>query len=305
MARSFIITVDTEGDGLWEWHPGKEITTLNSEFVDRFQDFCDKFNFKSVYLTNYEMAQNDTFMEKVSKWQRDGRCEVGIHPHAWNNPPLIDLEGPFNGQPYLIEYPEEVMYEKFKNLYDLLTDKVGIPPVSHRAGRWAMNATYFNILKEFNIKVDCSHTPFISWVKSSGIIKGGPDYRHINFRPSIINGILEVPMTVRISRQFMEGSWKHRLKTLFKGQHIWLRPACETEQAMLWLINQVSREPNTDYLEFMIHSSELMPGGSPYNIKHEDVESFFRKINTIFTHVASLGYVGTTLREYYKSFKQL
>lgn len=51
--KRFIVTVDTEGDNLWEWKPGDNITTYNSRFVDRFQCLCEEFGFIPVYLCSY------------------------------------------------------------------------------------------------------------------------------------------------------------------------------------------------------------------------------------------------------------
>ena len=51
---AFIITLDTEGDNLWE--SGPVITTQNTRFLPRFQALCEKYSFKPVWLTNYEMA---------------------------------------------------------------------------------------------------------------------------------------------------------------------------------------------------------------------------------------------------------
>ena len=52
--RNFIITVDTEGDNLWRWKKGEPITTNNVHFIPRFQELCEEFGFKPVYLTKYK-----------------------------------------------------------------------------------------------------------------------------------------------------------------------------------------------------------------------------------------------------------
>lgn len=296
--KSFIITVDTEGDNLWCHHPGDEITTRNAAYIPRFQNMCEEFGFKPVYLTNYEMACSERFVADARDWLERGTCEIGVHLHAWNNPPVYNIEGPYQGQPYLIEYPEEVMREKFRTLYNLLTERFGVTPKSHRSGRWAMDATYFGILKEFGIETDCSFTPFISWVGSPGITRGGSDYTRADVKPSVIDGVLEVPMTVRLSHWPLSGKPKRKLQTLLHGRPVWLRPAMERTEAMTGLIDKVDRE-GTDFLEFMIHSSELMPGGSPYNLTQEDVERFYAKIRAVFERAASRGYEGRTLSEYH------
>lgn len=50
----------------------------------------------------------------------------------------------------------------------------------------------------------------------------------------------------------------------------------------------------------MIHSSELMPGGSPYFKTTQAVEELFLTIEKVFSLVKSKGYVGSTLYEYYQ-----
>ena len=53
--KKFIITIDTEGDNLWEWKFGDAITTENVKYLPRFQNLCNDFGFKPVWLTNYEI----------------------------------------------------------------------------------------------------------------------------------------------------------------------------------------------------------------------------------------------------------
>ena len=40
--KSFIITIDTEGDNLWAYHKGDPIKTENVKFIPRFQDLCNR-----------------------------------------------------------------------------------------------------------------------------------------------------------------------------------------------------------------------------------------------------------------------
>ena len=107
----FIITIDTEGDDLWARSRGsREITTCNAAYLPRFQSLCERFGFKPVYLTNYEMVMSDVFVEFARDVVARGACEIGMHLHAWNSPPLDPLTSDdFHFQPYLIEYPERVI----------------------------------------------------------------------------------------------------------------------------------------------------------------------------------------------------
>ncbi len=58
---AFLITIDTEGDNLWQKHDS--ITTENARYLPRFQQLCEKYGFKPVYLTNYEMAIDPFYIE--------------------------------------------------------------------------------------------------------------------------------------------------------------------------------------------------------------------------------------------------
>lgn len=299
--KHFIITVDTEGDNLWEYKKGTSIGTENAKFLPRFQTLCEKYGFKPVYLTNYEMASSEVFVAEAKEWLKRGTCEIGVHLHAWNNPPLVDLPAKFNGNPYLIEYSDEVMKQKFDFIYNLIKDKFGIQPVSHRAGRWAMDERYFRILEDYGILVDCSHTPSIDWSKNMGSTRGGSDYTDVPNCAHKIGNILEVPPTLRFMHHAKSGSLKHRIKTLLKGEAVWLRPALESCSAMKEVVDIVVNEPQTDYLEFMIHSAEMMPGGSPYFRTKDSIEKMYMEMETFFEYVSDLGYKGCTLKEYYES----
>ena len=150
MSKKFIITVDTEGDNLWNWRAGDSVSTENSRYIPRFQELCDKYGFKPVYLTNYEMACCDRFMDRAVEWQNNGACEIGVHLHAWNNPPSYPLRKTYEGQDYLIEYPEEIMRAKFDAVYSLIKSKTGNTPslVSPRAGRWPVKGHNFKPMKD-------------------------------------------------------------------------------------------------------------------------------------------------------------
>lgn len=301
--KYFIITVDTEGDNLWEYVKGNSITTNNSCYLPRFQELCNRYNFKPVWLTNYEMVSDDRFVDFAQEQQTQGNCEVGIHVHAWNNPPIYHLNGKYKGNPYLIEYPKDVMREKFATIYNLIKNRFGKAPVTHRAGRWIMNDDYFRILEDFDIRIDCSYTPGISWMGFEGeSVKDGCDYSKVSKTAHLVGNVLEVPVTIRQAHLRKGGRMLGRFKSLILGTPIWFRPAMSSLEDMMRLMDKVDAESDCDYLEFMIHSSELMPGGSPYFKTSEDIERLYEKMAILFDKAIEMGYVGATLADYYNSF---
>ena len=48
----------------------------------------------------------------------------------------------------------------------------------------------------------------------------------------------------------------------------------------------------------MIHSAELMPGGSPYFKTEADIELLYSIMDTYFRQIVSAGYTGVTLSDY-------
>ena len=80
---------------------------------------------------------------------------------------------------------------------------------------------------------------------------------------------------------------------------IWLRPDKNNLTQMIKIVDY-SVLNNFDYIEFMVHSSELMPGGSPRFKSRESVDKLYQNLNLLFNHISN-NYKGTTLQEYYKN----
>ena len=307
--KKFIITMDTEGDNLWNWHEGDEITTHNTHYLLRFQQLCEKYGFKPVWLTNYEMIMGPDYVEFIKNVEKNQTGELGMHLHAWNSPPLYKLPIANDGQPYLIEYPKNIMEEKVKFLTDLIYEKTGIRPISHRAGRWAMNQEYFNIIGKYGYKIDCSVTPGIDWSHIVGRTKDSAGSNYKNCPHSIYNvelpertKLTEVPVSILLSHRYfcdVNAPIKKQIKKIWhsiKGYPIWLRPNGSNLKEMKYLL-RCHTKTDDPYVMFMLHSSELMPSGSPSFKTDNQIEALYRDIAEVFDYAKALGYEGSTLRE--------
>lgn len=208
---AFLITIDTEGDNLWQNHD--RISTENTRFLPRFQALCEKYAFKPVYLTNYEMAVDAEYVEFARDVIARGTGEVGMHLHAWNSPPLTPLtDDDWRHKPYLIEYPAEQIRAKVDHMTKLLEDAFQTKMLSHRAGRWAFNEFYASLLLEYGYQVDCSVTPRVNWQYSPG---------H--------STLLEVSMSIQYKHSALMNAVKQgydRLRGKKRSPSVhWLRPA--------------------------------------------------------------------------------
>ncbi len=317
----FLITVDTEGDNLWA-RP-REITTRNATFLPRFQELCERYRLRPTYLVTYEMARSPAFREFGLDVLRRGTAEIGMHLHAWNTPPLIPRTADdFSYQPYLIEYPEPVMEEKVRALTDLLEDTFGVKMRSHRAGRWAFNETYARILVQHGYLVDCSVTPHVSWRCHLGAPdgSGGPDYRGFPEEAYFVDladlsrpggsPLLEVPVTIVPSGRSLAPPLRERLESVplvrrflnrFLPAVYWLRPDRRNLPHMLRIVRQAVAAGQV-HLEFMVHSSELMPGGSPLFPTREHIERLYEGLEVLF-ELSGHTCTPATLSEFYEMYR--
>ena len=78
---------------------------------------------------------------------------------------------------------------------------------------------------------------------------------------------------------------------------MWLRPIGKSVRDLVALTESVEQE-KVDFIEFMIHSSELMPGGSPYFKNNDDIDESYRIMREYFSYLAKKGYKGEKLSEF-------
>lgn len=311
---AFLITIDTEGDNLWQNHD--HISTENARFLPRFQALCEKYTFKPVYLTNYEMALDPVYVEFARDVIACSAGEIGMHLHAWNSPPLAPLTNDdWRHKPYLIEYPADQVRAKVDYITKLLEDTFQTKMLSHRAGRWAFNEYYASLLLEYGYQVDCSVTPRVNWQLSPGNPQGGggADYRYFPSQAYFIDpqniatpgtsALLEVPMSIQYKHSALINIFKQGYDRLLgkkpsPSSVYWLRPSNNNLDKMKKVV-EVSLAQGHDYLEFMLHSSEFMPSGSPTFKTQQDIEGLYWDLERLFDWLRQRT-VGMTLAKYYQ-----
>ena len=324
----FLITIDVEGDNLWSKH--RKITTRNADFLPRFQSLCESFGLKPTYLTDYEMANSPAFQDLGRDVIKNKTGEIGMHLHAWNTPPIEPLtEDDYDYVPYLIDYPRDIIKEKITYLKKLLEDNFKVKIVSHRSGRWAFNETYAQILAEHGFKVDCSVTPHVSWKFYKGAPNGdgGTDYTHFPENCYFLDlndiskpgnsSLLEVPLTIFSKEKPILDLYHKKVNQTFKNHSIarkvlirlmpnvmWFRLGyySNTAKDLLNMINQSLIEKRT-YVEFMMHSFDLMPGINPSYPKERHINDLYKDLKLLFNEVSKY-FRSATLAEFYDHMKR-
>lgn len=308
--KSFIITIDTEAEN--QWDKDGAITTENAKYLPRFQELCEKYNFIPTWLTNYEMAMDDYFVNYMKPKAIAGKCEIGMHLHAWSTPPEYEIPHVTDEKPYLIEYPVDTMEAKIKTMTSVIEERFGFRPLSHRSGRWAMDENYFKLLCKYGYSVDCSVTPGISWREHKGRsgIPGSDYSREKNTAHMTESGVLEVPLSCDKMHMFLPDSIRSfrnvlgETKRLITGRPQWLRIDNTISSAGANKLAERLSKNNADYLMFMIHSSELMPGGNPTFKNEKDIEWLYDRLEELFGLIKELGYEGKSLKDYANEYKE-
>ncbi len=250
--------------------------------------------------------------------QGAGTGEIGMHLHAWDTPPLVPLTDDDQARhPPLIAYPDQLLRAKVRTMTRLLEDTFGTRPVSHRAGRWGFDGRYARALVDEGYVADCSVTPHMVW--RYGVLEGWRerivDYRWAPedaYRPDSADvtrpgtlPLVELPMTVRRSDPLPLRRLRDRLgptsivaRALARliEPHRWLRPRSGNLRRMIGLLDDVERR-RQGYAQLILHSSELMPGGSPYFPGEADVRALYDDLEALFAH-ASRAFRGSTVGDY-------
>jgi hypothetical protein len=261
-----IITVDTETDD--QWRPGAGATIDNIFALPRFQALCEKYGMVPTYLTTYDVASDARAAAQLKAWQDAGKAEIGAHLHPWVSAPFFPGEA---GQPFPSELSDESLRAKLAALTDVIALSIGRRPTSYRAGRWGFDMRQAALLAEFGYEADTSITPSISWAETKGLEggPGGPDFSNESAAPRRLNErVLEVPMTI------LPAGLLHRTR--------WLRIFQNTTLSRLASVVRAAERRKLPAAVFMIHSSELVAGGSPYVPDDAALEHVYARLEEFF-----------------------
>ena len=309
-----LVTLDVEADDQWK-RPG-EFAFENIEVLPRFQALCDESGIRATYLVTYQVASDPRSRETLQKLAATGNCEIGAHCHAWSTPPCHPELDTGQWGTYLYEYPADMQREKLESLTHMLREAFGRAPISHRAGRWAIDPAGLSVLEDLGYAVDSSVTPLCDRRTSRGAELPGPFYvnaPHEPYHPSAADitapgsmGILEIPVTLDFAREMPR--WLRRGVTGILSRHgsqaftarllrkaglarlIRLRPTHCSGRTMIRLTSRRLAH-GASVLNYMIHSSELIPGQSDRVPDAEACDRVWRASRELFEHWADRGAV--------------
>lgn len=323
-----IVTVDTEADN--QWDHGCSLSTENIHYWKPFQAMCERYGVRPTYLITSEIAVDPVAISFLRPLVKKNKIEVGTHLHPWTTPPFLNRPGlryndlihafPSQLEPKLLE-------SKIIKLTEQITNAVDERPTSFRSGRYGFNRACANILKRLDYVVDSSVTPMQSWVNHAGLPNagGGPDFSNFSVKPCLIvtkekGFLLEIPITIVVTNFFLrqvpsllpyyqklEGILSGRFKRFnyLAPQPLWLRPLPKITLNHLLSVWREARRLSLPAVVMMFHSSELMPGASPYRPTEESVNQLLGLLSEFFSTIQKNDGEGTLLTNAAKMIQQL
>jgi len=296
----FLLTIDTEEDSAWDgrFPRHSDCTVENIRYLPAFHEFCEKQGLKPTYLIDYPVATFRNSVHIIKELYQLGNCEIGAHLHPWCNPPYKEVQSLRNS--YVNNLPRELQHQKLSLLTQAIVENLGINPSSYRAGRYGFDTSSIPVLEDLCYQVDTSVVPFrinqYPDEPSFGFVNLNPYYLdHMNVCQTGNSKILEIPITVEFPvytplwiklgyHRFPSIGIRRFLRMLFGIELVWLRPSYANVSQMIQLSEYLIQR-GIRFLNMMFHSSELMPGGSPYNKSEEDVRLFLERIQKLIVEL--------------------
>ena len=296
--RQLVVSVDTEEEGLWGGaYKIKGNTTENLRGLDRFQASCERLQVAPTYLIDAPVLDDRQAIESLSRWQRQGVCEVGSHCHPWCNPPLPD-HSPTSAETYLCNLPRETQFQKLQWLTQRIADQLGRSPTSYRAGRYGFDSTTAVILEELGYRVDSSVLPVHDYRDV-----GGPDFRLADRIPKRFLGdcgnLIEIPITAGFTCpgfRWRRALWMQLRRKPWSivraagvadrlgfARRVKLCPEGSRFEDLRGLIDSTVAE-GIETLVLMLHSSSLIAGLSPYTKTENMLEILYSCLTASIRH---------------------
>jgi len=282
------LTVDVEEEGLFSGsYPAHPASPASPAHLRRLIPLCRDHRLPLTLFCTYPVIQDPKSREIVAWWQGEMGAELGIHLHPWNTPPLTPDDGEDPRFPR-IERLEAKLATQTRSHRELL----GCTASSFRMGRFDFRPEFGGLLPRYGLRVDSSLLP-LGWSKN------GPHRFLVPYEPHFLGpGFLEVPPTmtpiVPGSELFVEkiAQWSPRIIRSLLLEGFRTIAAAGTQPTMYFgpimrLAANLHLSRGGRFLTLYLHSSELMPGGSPLSRDLAAVDRLVDRLRRFFDGLAT------------------
>ncbi len=311
MSASVLVGIDTEADDQWSAAGRQRNAVANAACLPALQALFEEFGVRPTYVVTWEMATRPESRDVLRALREGGRCEIGTHLHPWSSPPFRPED--LRDHTYPHNLPPELLERQLRELTEAIQEHLGTRPTTYRAGRNGFDGRTLPILERLGYTVDTSVDPLFNERRKRGMRFCGaplrpyfPAYDDVT-RPGG-SRVLEVPITsatLPLLPKALESAyaslpplpWRGAFKRLGL-RPVWLRPSYTSLADMLRFADRLAAS-GAPCFNIIFHSSELLPGGSPYTPDAASVERFLDDLRRLLAHLTgTLGATGRTYREF-------
>ena len=296
---TILVTIDTEEDDWGSYAPfGAAVENISR--VPKLHELLGEYGVRPTYFVNYPPLLHKSSLDVLRSLRDDPTCEIATHCHPWNTPPFAALEEELVSM--MCNLSVEANHEKLSVMTETLEEKLGVRPVSFRAGRWGFGPSVAMCLPALGYCVDSSVSPFVDWSRL-----GGPDYSQAPFQPyrfqpeaplvpDATGPLVEIPTTVgflRGDQSLMATTRRQLLRSPLRRVRLlgildrlglicfrWLSPETSTTRDLTRLSESIMRG-GSRVLAMAFHSSTLLPGATPFVASNADLARFLDRIRRI------------------------
>lgn len=308
--------IDTEADNQWSEKARRTLEVRNAERLPALQALLERHGVRPTYLVTYEMATTEASAAVLRDLGRSGRCEIGAHLHPWSSPPLSTQENV--GHPFPSQLDTPTLTRQLRELTQVIEERLGVRPTTYRAGRWGLDERALPVLEELGYTVDTSVDPMLNETRKGGPLFAGapsspyrPDYT--NLRKPGAARILEVPVSSgtlpnlgKALETFYVGLPPLRFRGALKRlglKPVWLRPSYNELEDMKAFASGLAQR-GASCFNIAFHSSEILPGGSPYSPDQRSIDKLLADLEGLLEHLTTrLGAAGRTFSEFAAGFE--
>jgi hypothetical protein len=313
MPVKLFITIDVEEDA-WGVYEERTPTVNNVARIPNLQTLFNRFRAIPTYLINYPVVRDETARDILLEIFNKGQCEIGTHCHPWNTPPFDEEISVTNSM--LCNLSNGLIYKKVKTLHDEIINRLGLVPISFRAGRSGFGPNVARCISELGYRIDSSVLPFCDLRDQSG-----PDFSNAPTSPYWFTAddrpgksddgmILEVPPSRGFFKKNFRSAARFRRWILNAPVQIHLLGILDR----LHLINFRSIDPEMNsgpdmvhlaqtligtghsFLNMCFHSTSLLPGCSPFVRNEGELHKFLGKIEAFLDFASKDGIVFSPLK---------
>lgn len=308
---ALLVGIDTEADDQWSEAGRQRLSVKNAACLPALQALFEEFGARPAYLVTHEMATHEDSAPVLRDLARSRRCEIGAHLHPWSSPPFRPED--LAGHTYPHNLSVDLLERQLTELTRTIEESLGTRPTTYRAGRNGMDGGTLPVLERLGYRVDTSVDPLFNERRKGGMRFAGaplypyhPDYRDVR-RPGA-SKILEVPISAATDPPLpkaLERLYATLPPIPYRGvfkrlglRPVWLRPSYTPLPDMLAFASRLA-EQRAPCFNVIFHSSEILPGGSPYTPDAASVDRFLDALRRLLEHITQkLGAIGRTYAEF-------